>query len=115
MKIINRLKVSLIMFFLLIFSCSILKAQDTPAVKASGNDSNQNTSKDLSQMQKDDSDAGKKNNTAKNPEEVKKVTGKNPALKKPSGAKPPQISRPSGAARPQGTGKPAGVVRPGRK
>jgi hypothetical protein len=115
MKMINRLKISLIMFFLLIFSGSILKAQDTIAVRASGNDQSQNTSQDVSQLQKDETEAGKKNNNAKNPDEVKKVTGKNPALKRPSGAKPPQISRPSGAARPQGTGKPAGVVRPGRK
>jgi hypothetical protein len=114
MKIINRLKISLIMFFLLICSCSILNAQDTIAVKA-GNDQSQNTSKDVSQIQKDEADAGKMNKTAKSPDKVKKVTGKNPALKRPSGARPPQISRPAGAARPQGTGKPAGVLRPGRK
>jgi hypothetical protein len=115
MKMINRLKISLIMFFLLIFSGGILKAQDTIAVKAEGNEQSQHTSKDVSQMQKDETEAGKKNNNAKNPDEVKKVTGKNPALRRPSGARPPQISRPAGAARPQGTGKPAGVIRPGRK
>jgi sucrose-6-phosphate hydrolase SacC (GH32 family) len=119
MEMVNRLKISLIMFFLLIFSGSILKAQDTIPGRASGNDQSQNNQKDAAQMQKDESqmqkDEADASKNAKKQTEVKKVTGKNPALKRPSGARPPQISRPAGASRPQGTGKPAGVIRPGRK
>lgn len=120
MKILLQISITraLILCVALLFAGNGLSAQEAttskPPVIQQNND-DKTADQEQKTVQQSQKKSGELQQDQKQIKNVKKVKDSSPDLTKKRGARPPSISRPSGNAMPKGAGKPAGVIRPGRR